>query len=347
MAVPTDPAGWWRLTADEPGYDPRWWVAQLRDGRLAGGFPADAGGRGSFGDLVAVIAELAAAGIPSPVHNGLVQSGFALAELGEAARPLLRALLDGSRRFAFCLVEPDGGYRPEDVTTRAVPGAGGWVLDGTKCYVPHAGSADVLLVVARTVGGLGLFAVEATSAGVSSTPIPTLGGDRQRAVVLSGAPGALLGRPDGARDALAPALARARIALAADLAGAARAAMLHAVDRVRSREQWGAPLGVLQAVKQHCADMLIDLTQAEGAVRHAAGLVDAGEDAGLAAAAAKALCAQRCRRVSAVAHQLCGGEGIHADNPVHVWYRRIKAAEPVLGSPRLLRGVVAAALLDD
>jgi alkylation response protein AidB-like acyl-CoA dehydrogenase len=65
-----------------------------------------------------------------------------------------------------------------------------------------------------------------------------------------------------------------------------------------------------------------------------------------AASSAKAIAVERCRRVTAAAHQLAGGQGIYADRPFHRWYRRVKVAEPVLGDTRHHRAVVAAAVLD-
>ena len=126
-----------------------------------------------------------------------------------------------------------------------------------------------------------------------------------------------------------------------------RAALDHTVEHVTTREQWDAPIGTFQAVQHRCADMLIDVTTARDAVYDAAGTVDRGEDAVLAASRAKAFAIDACRRVTAAAHQLHGGEGIYADQPVHLWYRRVKAIEPMYGSPDFHRAVVAAALLDD
>jgi alkylation response protein AidB-like acyl-CoA dehydrogenase len=93
--------------------------------------------------------------------------------------------------------------------------------------------------------------------------------------------------------------------------------------------------------------MLLDVTTARDAVYDAATAVDRGEDAILAASRAKAFAIDACRRVTAGAHQLCGGEGIHADQPVHLWYRRVKAIEPMYGSPDFHRARVAAAVLDE
>ncbi len=147
------------------------------------------------------------------------------------------------------------------------------------------------------------------------------------------------------------AVARAAVVLAADAVGAAEAALDAAVAHVRDRQQWGAPLGTLQAVQHRAADMLIDVTLAADAVLDAAGIADRPDSTGaetrLAAAYAKATAVERCRKVTASAHQLAGGQGIRADRPFHRWYRRVKAAEPALGDARRHRAAIAAALLDD
>jgi acyl-CoA dehydrogenase len=145
------------------------------------------------------------------------------------------------------------------------------------------------------------------------------------------------------------AVARAAVLVSADAVGAAHAAKDAAVRHVHQRRQWGRPLASLQAVRHRCADMLLDVTLATDAVFDAAGVADRGAPAGefrLAAAYAKAGALERCRRVTASAHQLAGGQGIHADAPFHRWYRRVKAAEPEFGDTRAHREAVAAALLD-
>ncbi|WP_051570944.1 acyl-CoA dehydrogenase family protein [Cryptosporangium arvum] len=312
-----DPAAVLALAADEPGYDAGWWRGAVRGGLFAG----------SFGATVDAVRRLAGAAVPSPVHNGFVQSGAVLAALG--AHEEVAALRSGARRYAFARTGPDG---TDDVSTRAEGGR----LYGTKCFVPYAASADVLLVVART----GVFAVERAAPGVRLEPIPTIGLDRSCAVHLDGAPATSLGTAP-----LETALARGVIALAADALGAAEAALRHAVERVTARP----PLARRQAVRHRCADMLLDTTLTAGVVERAVRLVDDGAPDGeirRAAAVAKAVASERCRRVTASAHQLGGGEGIHADQPLHLWYRRVKAAEPVLGAPRSHRAAIAAALLD-
>jgi alkylation response protein AidB-like acyl-CoA dehydrogenase len=111
--------------------------------------------------------------------------------------------------------------------------------------------------------------------------------------------------------------------------------------------QFNAPIGSLQAVQHRLADAYIDVVTAQDSVYDAAGLIDREEGARAVAAQAKAFCAGACRRVTASAHQMCGGEGIYADEPLHRWHRRVAALVPVLGSVRYLRAIVAASILAD
>ena len=148
---------------------------------------------------------------------------------------------------------------------------------------------------------------------------------------------------------VAGAVARAAVVIAADAVGAAEAAMDAAVAHVNTRHQWGAPLGVLQVVRHRCADMLLDVTIARDAVFDAAGVADRDgteREVRLAAAFAMSTAVERCRRVTAAAHQLAGGQGIDAAAPFHRWYRRVKHAESALGDARSHREHIAAALFD-
>ena len=298
-------------------------------------------------DLVVVAEELGRAVVPSPFHNGVVQSGFVLRALDDEQH--LDSLHRGERRYACCITEPDGSARLDSITTRAVRDGDAWMITGTKCFVPHAATADVLLVVARSDIGLRVLAVDASAPGVTITPLPTLGLDQQCVITFDSVrvtSEEALGHDGDATAGIEQATARSLIVLCADAVGAAAAALDHTLERVKTREQWNVPIGSFQAVQHRCADMLIDVTTARDAVYDAAGTVDRGADALLAASQAQAFVIDACRRVSAAAHQLNGGLGFYADQPVHLWYRRIKAAEPVFGTPDYHRARVAAALLD-
>jgi alkylation response protein AidB-like acyl-CoA dehydrogenase len=349
-----EPTDFGEVTRKEPGYDVEAWADLLATGWATRGFPVDLGGAGgTLTDVVAVVEEIGRGPFPCPIQNGIVQSGHALvavADRDQCARHL-PDLLTGRRRYAFCLTEAEGSYRPGAVATRAVRHRAGWRLDGLKAFVPYGGSADRLLVVARTahgpVGedGLSLFVVDATADGVQRQHQSSIGCDHQCRILLESVKvdaDGLLGIPGQAWPSLQGALDRAVVVVAAETVGAAAAALDQAVSRAQARRVFGASLGSFQSVQHRFADRLIDLTEARDAVYDAAGGLDRAEDARLRASAAKVAASEGCRRVTAFAHQVNGGEGIYADRPVHLWYRRVKGLEPVLGDPRFHRQRIAA-----
>jgi alkylation response protein AidB-like acyl-CoA dehydrogenase len=327
------------LVRGEPGFDSERWAAVL-----AVGAPMLSFADGTLTDLIAVGEELGRAAFPSPFHNGVVQSGWVLALGGRSEQ--LTSLLDGQIRYAFALTERHGRPELAAVATTAARHGDSWSLTGEKGFVPYAASADRYLVVARHGrDGLGVYEVNAGASGISVEPIPTLGRDRQCAITFRHTPATRI--VDDANDVLEQAVARSLVVLGADAVGAATAALDFTVARVTTRMQWGRPIGSFQAVQHRAADMLIDVVTARDAVYDAAGRVDRGGSAARAGSDVKAFVIDAARRVSAAAHQLNGGEGIHADVPVHLWYRRIKATEPVFGSPTYHRARVAARVLDE
>jgi alkylation response protein AidB-like acyl-CoA dehydrogenase len=339
------------LSATPPGYDERLWRELLDRGWPRLSFPTEVGGSGgSLSDLAVFAEELGRSAVPTPFHNGIVQAGLLLAALGgDACEAHLRSLLSGERRYALCLTEDEGSWRLDRIATRARTATPdeGWVVEGAKCYVPHLDSAEVLLVVAAIDGGdpgdLGLFAVDATDDGVARSTFDTIGQERSGRVELraSVGPDRFLAHLSASDPAVAEALDRAAIVLSADVVGAAAGALDHAVARVTEREIFGQPVGSYQAVQHRGADMLMDLTMARDAVMDAAAIADRGEPLAYATSVAKAFAAEACRRITAGSHQISGGEGVFGDQPLHLWFRRVKAAEPVLGDPRSHRARIA------
>lgn len=235
-------------------------------------------------------------------------------------------------------------------------------VDGDRCrHVARAAAAEVLLVAD------GDAVAEIALADTVRTPQPTLFDFDACHVDL----------PRGWRDRARPHdVERARTAaivlLAADCAGAAAAALDATVDRVMQRPMRGGVLGDLQVVRHRLADMAIAVTSCWDGVLDAAARIDrtrstaedrtrstaedrpdaAGptrvepaEDVRLAAIRAKAIAVDRGRRVTTDAVRLAGGIGILEDQPWQRWYRRVKAAEPLFGSPRDHRAELAAASL--
>ena len=342
------------VDSTEPGYDPGLWSELVSGGWVTVGFPEADGGRGGgIGDLVIVAEALGRGQVPTPLHGGIVLCGQALlATPGEGDR--LQALLDGP---AHLHLRQLGRVRGSQ---RAAPDGGGGRdqraggdSTGQARFVPYGADADELLVMAdvREAGGSRArpsSPCRVRQSGLSAQLVPTLGGERWSHVTFSGVevdPSHMVGQVGQAAEWLPRVLDIGRVVLAAEMVGAAAAALSHASRWSTGRVQFNAPIGSLQAVQHRLADAFIDVVTAQDSVYDAAAIIDRGEEARLVAAAAKAYCSEACRRVTAAAHQVCGGEGIYADQPVHLWHRYIAALVPVLGTVRYLRATVAASIL--
>jgi alkylation response protein AidB-like acyl-CoA dehydrogenase len=217
-------------------------------------------------------------------------------------------------------------------------------LEGEKLFVEFAGSADALLV--NAVAGDGepaLFLVPREAAGVHVETLPTAAGGQQSAVrfaqVAVGAPLAT-GQPVEA--ALEQLWLHGAALRAAELTGIGRAALELTLDYVRTRTQFGRPIGSFQAVQHHCADMLRDLTATRLLVAQAAWRLQEGLPAAREVAMAKAKASEAIPALLRLAHQVTGGVGYYRDYPLEGYYRRAVAAAAAYGGPLEQRRLLAA-----
>jgi alkylation response protein AidB-like acyl-CoA dehydrogenase len=338
----------------EPAYDRKLW-SELIEARLATvGFPeASGGGGGGLTDLAVVLEELGRGPTATPILNGIVLSGLVLSR-GTDDPARLHSLLTGRIRYVTSLPEEGADRRDARPAVHAFRSGDGWALDGTAPFVSHAADADELLLLARTSGEgdreeLGLFAVQMGAPGVSLESVPTVGEDRQCHIGLEAVTvdvDGLIGSPSATATWLPAVQSVTRLMVSAVMVGAAAGALDHATAWAKERVQFGAPIGSFQAVQHRLADALIDVITARDSVYDTLGSIDREEDPGLSASATKAYCADACRRVTSAAHQVGGGEGIYADQPLHRWHRTVAGLVPVLGTVQSHRAAVAAALLD-
>ncbi|MGW0582397.1 acyl-CoA dehydrogenase family protein, partial [Streptomyces sp. NPDC002920] len=226
-------------------------------------------------------------------------------------------------------------------------GATGWRLTGAKTYVPDGHVADLLLVAARTPSGVSLFAVAADAPGLTRTTLPTLDQTRGQArVEFTGTPARLLGAEGTAWPVLERTLATAAVLLAAEQVGGAAAALDGAVEYAKIREQYGRPIGSFQGIKHKCADMLMEIESARSAAYGGLWALDAGDEAEIAVASALArvCCSEAFTRVAADAIQVHGGIGFTWEHPAHLYFKRAKSTETLLGTPSYHRELLAARL---
>jgi alkylation response protein AidB-like acyl-CoA dehydrogenase len=286
-------------------------------------------------DAAVVLEEVGRSAAPGPLLAQL-EAGLLLAALGADGRASSRgslAVLEGVR------------LEPAALRARAVRRGREWSVSGAKSFVPHAADAETLLVVARgESGALGVYRADARQPGVRIQPLAALDGEPAD-VQFESALAQPIGLPGDAWPALERAQLCAAVLAAAELAGAARAALEFAAEHAKRREQFGAPIGSFQAIQHRLADALIDAEAARLAAYDAAARADAQDpDWELHASLAKLTASEAARRVTASAHQVGGGAGFYADCDLGLWYRRAKALEWRLGGPDVHRERVARSL---
>jgi alkylation response protein AidB-like acyl-CoA dehydrogenase len=346
-----------RLMETDAGYDPQVWKQLAGQLGLQGlAIPEEFGGAGATPvELGIAFEEMGRGLLCAPFFSTVGLAAQALLAVGDdqAKREYLPRIADGSLLATVAVTEPDGCWdlaavRTSAVADSAAPGAPGgsgtstaFRLDGTKMFVVDGYIAQLLLVVARTDDGLGLFAIDASDAGVVRTPLPTLDMTRKLArVELSGVPARLVSGPGDATAALSRALDLALVALTAEQVGGAQRCLDMAVDYAKIRMQFGRPIGSFQAIKHKCAEMLIEVESAKSAAYHAAG--STADELGVAAAIAKAYCSEAYFHVAAETIQVHGGIGFTWEHDAHLYFRRAKSSQLLLGDEHYHRERFAA-----
>jgi alkylation response protein AidB-like acyl-CoA dehydrogenase len=327
------------LWDDGRGESEALWTAMAGLGWLGLALPEGAGGSGlGLVETAILLEELGRVACPAP-YLPTVLAGLALARAGSAAQKArwLPGIAAGSVRASVALLDAALDWRPEATETRAAATPEGFVLTGTKPFVPWAHVADLLVVPARTAEGLSCFLVEpAAAAGLSLAPVAAMDlGARWSVVRLDGVAvgrDALLGTAGAAAPLLEALLREGAVGAAAEMLGAARRCLDMSVEYAKVREQFGQPIGSFQAVRHRCAEMYLLVENAHAATYYAAWALDAdAADAAVAASVAKAYVGEAARTVCGEAIQVHGGIGFTWEYDLHLYVKRAKALEATYG----------------
>ena len=207
----------------------------------------------------------------------------------------------------------------------------------------HGHVASTILVVARTEDGLSLFAVDGEASGLARTPLATLDQTRKLARLEFGSvPGRLIGMPGSAGPVLDRTLDVAAIALAAEQLGGAQRALDMAVGYAKIRRQFGRPIGSFQAIKHKCADMLLEVESARSAAYYAGwAAAEDSDELPVVASLAKSYCSEAYFHAAAENIQIHGGIGFTWEHDAHLYFKRAKSSEVLLGDPSYHRELLA------
>jgi alkylation response protein AidB-like acyl-CoA dehydrogenase len=327
------------------GRDTALWERMAGDLGLPGLIVPETYGGAGLGqvELSVVMEELGAALTPSPYLASAVLAATALLETDdeEARRDLLPGVADGTTVATLAVAE-NGAWDPGATAARARLDGERWVLDGVKTLVPDGALADVVLVAARAGDELGLFAVEGDAPGLTRANLAGLDLTRRLArVELAGTPARRLVSEDAA-GALERTLDVAAVALAAEQLGGLQRCLDLSVAYAKARYQFGRAIGSFQAVKHLLADMHVAMELSRSAVRYAAWAAEeAPDELPVAAGLAREACSEPFFRVAADTVQVHGGIGFTWEHDAHLYYRRAKSSQLLLGGARFERARLA------
>ena len=294
-------------------------------------------------------------------HDGLADFSFAMQGLGsmpislygnsEQQKFWLPKIQSGHSISAFALSEPRSGSDVANLELMAKRERNGYVLNGEKTWISNGGIADVYTVFARTgegpgAKGLSAFIVPANTHGllikerieaVSPHPLATLSFEN---LFLDA--DAMIGQPgDGFKIAMA-SLDNMRSTVGAAALGFARRAFQESVTRSKSRVLFGAPLGDLQMIQGHLADMCVDIDASALLIYRAAWVKDSGaERITKEAAMAKLYATERAQVVIDNAVQIHGGDGVRKGHIVESLYREIRALRIYEGATDVQKIIIA------
>ena len=301
--------------------------------------PEEYGGMGlGKVELILLMEEAGYALLPGPFFSTVALAGAVIDAVAspDQKKKYLARIAGGQARATVALLDTGASWDQADVKLQAA----GDKLTGTKLFVSDAAVADFIVVIAQN----GVFVVDAKAPGLRLEPMNGIDLTRKiYSVELSNTPADRLGGTEN----LGRALALATAALAAEMVGGMQRALETTVAYAKTRKQFGKPIGIYQAVQHQCADMYLETESSRSAAYYAAwALEENAPDALAAVSIAKMYSSDAARTVGNRGIQVHGGMGFTWENDLHLYYRRAKASETMLGDATFHRERIARLVID-
>ena len=333
------------IIASKQGFSDKVWAQFADMGILGVAFDEAHGGfGGSSVDTMLVMNELGRGIVVEPYFSTVVLGGSLVDLAGSEAQKqaILSEVAQGKLLLAAALGEPNSRYELNSVETTARRDGAGFVLDGHKAVVLHGDSADKLVVSARSAGGtrdakgISLFLVDRKAAGVAVQGYRTIDGMRAAEIKFAGVKlgaDALLGEADAALPVLERAADFAVSALCAEAVGAMEALNAATFEYLKTRQQFGRPIGSFQALQHRAVDMMIHCEQSRSLALLASVKVQSEDpnERKRTVSAAKIQIGRSGRRISEEAIQLHGGMGVSNELAAGHYAKRLAMINATLG----------------
>ncbi len=342
------------MEADDTGCTPEFWRKMAQLDWMALTIPvAYEGVGGSLIDLVLMLEEMGRVCAPGPFFSTVVQGVTSIVENGSDTqkRDLLPKIADGQLVMTLALTEAaTTRWDPNLVTVDAAANSGGYVINGTKLFVPDAHVVDYIICVARTSGGssdpagITLFLINAKTPGLELKPLKTIGGDKQFEVCFKNVEVEgenILGKLNQGGGHLKRILQVAAVGKCAEMVGGAERVLGMSSAYAKERQQFGKSIGSFQAIQHHCANMLIDLEGSRFITYKAAWMLDNRMACDKEVAIAKAWVSDAYKKITALGHQVQGGAAFMAEHDMTLFSRRAATAAVTFGDAGYYRELIA------
>jgi alkylation response protein AidB-like acyl-CoA dehydrogenase len=326
-----------RLMEIDDGYERADWRAINAElGLTAIRIPEAYGGQGfGFSEQCIVLEEMGRALLCAPYFATAVLAAGAILNAGTETekQALLPGIAGGETTATLAWVEDNGRWGADGTALTATAVGGGTVLNGHKTYVVDGHTADMIVVLARASQGLSLFTVDGNAAGLTRRSLKSMDPTRKFArLEFNGVAAHPLGVAGGAAAPFSRAIIEASVCLANEMVGGAARLREDALAYSMMRMQFGKPIASFQSMKHKQADMLLEVELAKSAAYYAATSLDEGDDDAVANAHLAKACASDAYMQTAIhAVQIHGGIGFTWDNDTHLWFKRAKSSEVLLG----------------
>jgi alkylation response protein AidB-like acyl-CoA dehydrogenase len=330
-----------RIIHSDRGVSDKAWATLTELGMTALPVPEAQGGfNGSAVDMMVVMQQLGRGMVVEPYFATVLGAEFL--RLGGGQEVLLEQVAAGKLKLACGLGEKQSRHELFDIATSARASGDGYLINGTKTVVVHGAQADMLIVSARSNGaqrdtaGISLFVVPADTAGVSRRDYRTIDGQRAADITFADAKlpsSALLGNAGAGWEVLDAAADYGAALLCAEAVGIIEALNGATLEYLKTRQQFGVPIGKFQVLQHRMAEMFMQMEQARSMATLAAVKVAAAdaEERRRTVSAAKARVGQALKYVGQQAVQLHGGMGVTNELPAAHYFKRLSMIELTLG----------------
>jgi alkylation response protein AidB-like acyl-CoA dehydrogenase len=329
----------------DQGYSDAVWSTFAELGWTAVPFSEEDGGFGGGPtDVMVLMQSLAPGLVVEPYLANVILAGGILrrAASPEQKERWLQAIIGGELQATLAFNEPQARYDLASVHTTATADGDDWVLNGTKGLVLNGGTADLLIVPARTAGatvdedGITLFAIDANAAGVSRNAYATVDGLRAAEITLDGlraGADAVVGEVGKGFGALDATIDDATLAVCAEAVGIMYVLKDKTVEYSKNRKQFGVPIGSFQELQHRMVDMLMACEQAQSLLMWSVMKRDAeGDHCKRAVSSIKYLIGTEGKKLGEDAVQIHGGMGVTWDLDVAHYFKRLTTICTLFGN---------------